>query len=620
MVDKRICPSWHSLQEDISLLVDFPGQAAPLLLTEPHAILSTHRPDQVVALLQQAEFWAKEGAWVGGWIGYEAASAFDLPVHLEEKGLPVPLLWLARFDGCQPVIYPHPDALPVPRAGDSIAWTPKVSSGRHEADLRTIQAYIQAGESYQVNYTLSADLKQSMSLAMLFLRLQPQHRFPYAVWLNTGDALIASFSPELLIERGQDRLTTAPIKGTRPRMAACDLDNEARLQLLASEKDGAEHVMIVDMARNDLGKICAVGSVQVPHLMACRSFSTVHHLESRVIGTLRHGLGLPEVMAALFPAASITGAPKKRTMEVIRQLEKRPRGFYTGSLGVIRPGGDFTFNVAIRTVTWKRGDPGAEIGLGGGIVADSIPREEWAEIGDKGAFLCQVPEPFGLIETFLVDERGAVRGLAGHLDRWQRSAYQLGFPMDRGRQAAFVVRTVRRMREEKHPFPRILRVVLGRDGRSTYRHRPYVSPPETLNILLSPHPVDRWDDLLRHKTTRRDCFDQAFELAQRQGYEDSLFVNTLGRVTEGAIRAILVKDQGRWFAPPLCDGALASLWRQGQMERLQATEKSLTLADLRKVEEIRMGNAVQGGRRVATIWQPSGDLIYRASASRTQRA
>jgi para-aminobenzoate synthetase / 4-amino-4-deoxychorismate lyase len=584
------------------MLTDFPGQDGPLLLAQPKEILTTSNPEEIPELLQQAELLAKAGGWIGGFLSYEAAAAFALPVVKETTW---PRLWFARFAHAQPVVFPHPAML-----GDLDNCSAKlqISQTRYRRDLDKILGYIRAGDSYQVNHTLTANLEHKIDLATLFLRLQPQHRFPYAAWLNTGEGLIASFSPELLLHRQDNSLVSAPIKGTRPRSADQEEDWAVGEELQHSKKDRAEHVMIVDMARNDLGRVCSVGSIQVPHLFEHRCFSTVHHLESRVQGELLPGLGLDAVMAAMFPAASITGAPKRRTMEIIQEMEGRERGVYTGSIGVIRPGGDCTFNVAIRTVTQNRLAGENCLGLGGGIIADSDPGQEWIEIADKGAFLSKIPEPFGLIETFLLDKNGDIDNLAAHLSRLGRSARRLGFNCDLIAIKSRVAAEVATLAEEKL-LPRILRLELALDGRVAFSHRPFVTPPATLKIMLAPNRLDRLDPLLQHKTTRRANFDHGFQSAKKAGYDDVLFLNNLGMVTEGAIRAILCSFAGRWYAPPVVDGLLPSIWRAKQIAQRQAQEKSLTLDDLSKADEIIMGNAVQGGRSVAELWSGSNKII-----------
>ncbi|MBF0342520.1 MAG: anthranilate synthase component I family protein, partial [Magnetococcales bacterium] len=367
------------LREGICLVVDFPELGTPLLFRNPARLLEARRPEQVLPVIREAEAAARAGLWVGGFLAYEAAAAFDLPVCAPPAGTDPPLAWFALF-AAPPVAALYP-ASPSP-APFLTPPLPGISRERFEDDLAVIAERIRAGESYQVNYTLEARLPEVADPAELFLLLQQRHRFPRAMWIQGEGWCVASFSPEGFLERRGATLVTAPIKGTRPRSGEPSRDRRLARELELSEKDQAEHIMIVDMARNDLGRICCPGSVGVESLAARRSFSTVHHLETRVTGKLRPGVDLAEILAAMFPPASITGAPKRRTMEIIRALEQRPRGVYTGVMGLLTPDDTCWLNVAIRTVV-QSGQEKCRIGLGGGVVADSLPKAEWNEVADK---------------------------------------------------------------------------------------------------------------------------------------------------------------------------------------------------------------------------------------------
>ena len=399
----------------------------------------------------------------------------------------------------------------------------------------------------------------------------------------------------MLLTKTNNNITTAPIKGTQPRHHNYEQDNQAGELLKNSQKDQAEHLMIVDMARNDLGKICKIGSIKVPSLFEHRRFSTVHHLESQIQGKLAPNNDLNTVMAAMFPAASITGAPKLRTMEIIKELEQHNRDIYTGSIGLIKPDGNYTFNVAIRTITQNLLNI-TTMGIGGGIVADSQPDQEWNEIKDKSAFLTNIPQPFGLIETLLLTTKGKIKFQKKHLHRLQRSAHRLGFVCKSKKINKQLTKYAAALTQNK-TNPCILRLQLELNGKTTLSNRPFIQSPATLKIKINPEPVDRMDQLSTHKTTRRSHFDHPLQAAKAEGFHDVLFINNLGHITEGAIRAIMLRIAGRWYAPPITDGLLPSIWREQMIKKLQAKEKSLTLTDLEQAEEILMGNSVQGGRR-----------------------
>lgn len=589
------------LWQDTGLWVDFAGLGGPLYLHKPLRIHSTCRSSRVAEVLCLAEKEALAGHWVAGFLSFEAAAAFELPSHAGHASDTWPLAWFAVFSQVDAAVFP-PLSAPVVSA-----LQPEISQERYQRDIQTILTHIGAGDTYQVNYTLTARLLAHVDPATLFLAVQAAHRHPYAAWVRFDRGAAASFSPELFLQRQGDRLLTAPIKGTCARLA--DLSSDAALgdALENSTKDRAEHLMIVDMARNDLGKVCLTGSIRVDRLFERRVFPTVQHLETRVWGRQQPGLALDKIMAALFPAASITGAPKRRTMEIIRALEKRPRGLYTGSIGVLQPGGDFIFNVAIRTVLWHGQEEG-RIGLGGGIVADSNSTREWAEITEKGRFLQEPPAPFQLIETFLLDQEGHLPFLEQHMDRLADSARCLGFVCNKEKIAS-AVREQAALWHKAGMGVRIVRLLLALSGTFSLQTRPCSPFPKTLKIGIAEQRVDRFDRLLRHKTTRRHVFDQALARAKEAGEEDALFFNNLGRVTEGTIRAILVRLGERWYVPPLEDGLLASTWRARMIKRLHAHEHCLTLEDLCKADEVVMGNAVQGGAQVVRLSDASGQVL-----------
>ena len=574
--------------------------SGPLFLNNPVQIFVAHYYSEVPLVLRQAELAARGGGWVAGFVTYEASGGVGMPVLPGLEGHP--LVWMAVFSGAYRGIWDSDLVLNDGKGGEICGLG--VDFVRYREDLQAILGAIGRGETYQVNHTVAATVG-GCDPGGLFLQLQCLHRFPYGCWLNFGAGRVASFSPELFVHVCGDAVTTAPIKGTRPRVHGVMADERMAVELETSVKDRAEHVMIVDMARNDLGRICAVGTVRGEYLYERRSFSTIHHLETRVRGRLRGGVGLGEVMEAMFPAASITGAPKWRAMEIIREREGRPRGIYTGSLGLLAPGERrWVFNVAIRTVTWWGGEMG-RMGLGGGIVADSEVAAEWRELADKGRFLGQFPKPFGLIETCLVDGEGKIPELRWHMERLARSAVALGFPLN----GVAIQEELERRALACCRRPRVLRLVLDMGGGMTMTERDFVVPSEVFKVCLAPVRLDRLDFTLRHKTTRREIFDTCLAQARAGGFDDCIFVNNVGHVTEGAIRGIAVRLGDGWVVPPLADGLLSSLWRGKFMRHHKVREQSLGVEDLVGALEIRMGNAVSGEVVVARLADESGQMI-----------
>ncbi|MBF0136781.1 MAG: chorismate-binding protein [Magnetococcus sp. DMHC-1] len=597
------------LRDGVCFLADFAELGRPFFFQNPRFTLVAWCPTEVPSVLDAAEQAARDGYWVGGFLAYEAAAAFGLPVHTPEPGLP--LAWFAAFEHPLAVVLPPPTS---GWAGDPV---PQIARDRFQQDLTAIHDWILAGDTYQVNYTLPARIPHAEDLATVFLHVHLAHRHPYAAWLHLPgtegkpDWSVASFSPELFLERRGETLVSAPIKGTRPRSRSGLVDSNRARELQKSAKDQAEHIMIVDMVRNDLGRICQTGSVTAPHLFEWRAFSSVHHLETRIMGqVVPAARRAAHIMAAMFPAASITGAPKQRTMEIIRTLENRPRGLYTGAMGLFQPGGDFLFNVTIRTVV-QQDQAAPMMGLGGGVVADSNPAAEWSEMANKGHFLCgSADPPLGLIETMRVEENGTIPRLPQHLARLLASAQTLGIPLDM-EAASHALHREATILAQTGLVPRVLRLELRSNGTLKTTQRRLSPTPAALQIRLSGQRVDRLNRLNRHKTTRREHLDTALRQARWSGFDDALFLNNLDQVTEGAMRGILVRLAGRWYAPPVADGLLPSIWREQEMRNLAATERTLTLDLLCQAEVIRMGNAVQDGRPVAHLADPTGRTLWR---------
>ena len=583
------------------------------MLRRPTKIYTVTDPADLVGILNAVAEAAQQGQWVGGFLSYTAACAFGLPVQQPPRITEhLPLAWFAVFTHVERC------SLPAPLSIQPLPLLPQMSQAMYADRLATIHHALLTGESYQVNFTLSALLPEEIDLAQLFLAKQSSHRPPYGLWLNTGALEIASFSPELFFhwQVASGQITTAPIKGTRPRYPDPERDDTSGKELETSIKDRAEHIMIVDMARNDLGRICRIGSIKVPHLLERRQFSTLHHLESRVCGIVKPGVTLAEVFAALFPAASVTGAPKYRTMALIRELESQPRGIYTGAIGVICPGGEAIFNVAIRTVVrQKQTDRDrCHIGLGGGIVADSNAADEWREIATKGKFLHTLPvdhdaTPVELLETMRMEADGTTPDRSDHLARMAGSAHHLGFNccLDRINQA---IETSIASLLGTNSHPCILRIVLSADGTCRIDSRPLPPPAaHPLRVRLARFVVDRLDRWIRHKTTRRRFLDHALQAARADGFDEVLLGNNLGYLTEGTIRAFIVEQHGQWFTPPLQDGLLPSLWRAQMMQRYPVQEKSLTCADLRQATAVWMGNSIRGTQSVGAIYTADGVLL-----------
>ena len=486
-----------------------------------------------------------------------------------------------------------------------------VSEAEFTEAIERIRAYIEAGDTYQVNYTYRLRFRAFGSVFDLYRKLRQRQPVPYGALIGLSDGqAVLSLSPELFVRHQSGQLTARPMKGT----AAASPDfqqNDASASALASDpKNRAENLMIVDLLRNDLGRVAKVGSVQVPRMFEVTRFASVLQMTSTVRAQLRNDVGLSEIFTALYPCGSITGAPKHRTMQIIRELEPAPRGYYTGAIGWFgapagRTIGDFCLSVPIRTLVLQApaedGLRAGEMGVGAGIVYDSEPGEEYAECQLKARFLTGLRHDFELFETMHATREHGCRHLDRHLHRLRSSAAFFGFAFDQ-------VRIEETLRDACSNFtagvPHRMRLALDADGNCILQQAPLSPMAEPVRLLLAPHPAEVDPLFLQHKTTVRAEYDNAWRAAESQGAFDTLFCNRQGEVTEGARSSLFVKLDGRWFTPPLTAGLLPGVMRSVLLDDLQwrATERRLTLDDLRAAEEIIACNSLRGAMRAQIVW------------------
>jgi para-aminobenzoate synthetase/4-amino-4-deoxychorismate lyase len=527
--------------------------------------------------------------------------------------------WLAAKEGC--------DAASV--AGISNLQA-SVNQQRFEDDVARIHALIRSGDTYQVNYTLRMVGSQYGSPVGLYRRLRTMQPVAFgALALLPPDSVetngltrgegpwVLSCSPELFVRNSVNQLTTRPMKGTAARLAdkAQDL---ARAQWLAHDaKNRAENVMIVDLLRNDLGRIAETGSVQVPQLFQVETYNTVHQMTSTVTATLRAGVGIPEVLRALFPCGSITGAPKLHTMDLIADLERNPRGLYCGAIGWLdaptpqSAAGDFCLSVAIRTMVLGAEHAGrrpAVLGVGNGIVLDSQAAEEFAEVRAKLRYLTAMDPGFTLFETMRVSG-GRLRHRKQHLQRLRASAQALGFAFDEAAvDAALAAQLLNLLANQTYR----LRLDLSQSGRIGLQTSPLEAlAPGPVWLLLSANPVPATEAVLsNHKTSLRHCYDAAIRQAIAHRAFDMVFLNAKAEVCEGARSSIFVKIKGRWYTPPLASGVLAGVMRQRLLQRFpQIIECVLRLDDVRAAEDMVVCSALRGLQRAQWLKDAHGALL-----------
>ena len=570
-------------------------------LRDPRSVKVARALDEVIPLLRDAEMAQKRGAWVALAISYDAAPAFDraLDVH-RDAGFP--LVWCGIFDAAE--------SAAAARRGDSEShlasgfassrlrgrfeispFEPALAAGEYLRALEAIKDYIAAGDTYQVNYTFPLRGRVSGDLFACFDTVARSQGAGYSAYLDIGSHRLLSFSPELFFRRDGRILTTKPMKGTARRGRWLAEDDVRADRLAVSAKDRAENVMIVDLLRNDLGRIAEVGSVEVPALFAVECFNRVLQMTSTVTATQRGDADLVDVLSALFPCGSVTGAPKIRSMQIIRELEPHPRGIYTGAIGLLSPGGDVAFNVAIRTLSVEAATGRATLGVGGGITWESTVTGEYEESLLKAAFLTERWPEFSLLETLaLID--GAYVLLERHVARAAASAKYFGFRFSDGE-----VRKALGGVAEAHSSGK-WRVRLLIDPAGNAQAEAELLTPnreQPLSVRLHPHPIDDADPLLYHKISARGRYDAA--LAECQPCDDVVFVNTRGEVTESSIANIVVPSEGKNWTPPREAGLLAGTFREELLARGELLERSITVEELERVRGFWLVNSVRGWMR-----------------------
>ena len=593
-------------------------------LDAPRAVHVATRLEEVVPVVAEADRAAARGQWAAVMIAYEAAAAFEpamaRAVRADAADAAVPLAWVAVFDDAAvhrrpPPLLPHPEvhaAARVPAAAMAPApWTPSLTREAFGSALQRVAAFIGAGDSYQVNYTFAlaregAGPIEPGDLDAWLDALCTAHAAGYGARLDLGDVVVLSASPELFVERQGDRLTARPMKGTAQRGRWLEEDIARRDALVASEKARAENVMIVDLLRNDLGRLAVTGSVQVPALFTAEPYPTVWQLTSTIEARLPEraagapAAGVVDLMRALFPCGSVTGAPKIRTMEIIAALEAGPRGVYTGAIGLVRPGGDAVFSVAIRTLVVGRETGDAVLGIGAGIVADSKADDEYDECLLKGAFVGARPLPgapavvrvppaaqrdFELIETVRVDS-GAWQHLIDHLDRMGASARYFGFRWDRSA-------VERAVREAPTPFgPSRGRIRLLPDGHAAVEVLPFAPFGPIRRVALARTQVDPNDPFLCHKTTRREAYTRA--QATRPDVDDVILWNTRGEITESTIANVVAEIGGERWTPPRTCGLLPGVARGRLIDAGAIRERTIGVSELKIATRIWLVSALRG--------------------------
>jgi para-aminobenzoate synthetase/4-amino-4-deoxychorismate lyase len=566
----------------------------------PLEVCETFDPGRVRSTLARVEELTLGGLHAVGFVAYEASSGFDSALATRAPVPDLPLVWFAVYHERRASDAPISAIRPSAGVGWTGEWRPRIGEDEHRRRVEAVRHHIERGETYQVNLTFSFDLEGVAGSQALFSELLARQSVPHAAYLESERWAVCSASPELFFRRDGDRLVTRPMKGTAPRAPGVAEDRRHRQALAASVKDRAENLMIVDMLRNDLGRIADPGSVSVRDLYRIEPYATVWQMTSTVEAT--SSASLVEIFGALFPCASITGAPKASSMGIISQLETSPRGIYTGALGWVGPDRQAEFNVAIRTAVVDRRDGSATYGVGGGIVWDSDPAGEYHEALSKGATLTVPPlPPFQLLESLLWRPGKGYWLLSRHLHRLLASAEYFAWSAP----CAITLRD--RLEKLATSLPRYrhkVRLLLDREGTVVLESQVIPrrsSGPCRLGLAPRPEAID--PRLLFHKTTER-VLDVVWERAdgsprEDSGYDDILMWDEDGNLTESTRANLVVQLEGKRYTPTLRHGLLPGVLRQHLLDRKEIVEASLRVDDLTRAEGLWLINSVRG-------WIPAG--------------
>jgi len=553
-----------------------------LLFERPLRILKASETAEVLPLLKEVEQAVAEGRHAAGFVSYEAAPAFD-PAFRVRPNSDFPLAWFGLYETPTVVELPANDDDPLPPE-----WTPSWDEGTFTAKVASIREAIAHGETYQINCTFPLRTDFSDDVFSFFIRFVRHQGASCAAYIDTGRFVVASASPELFFELEGGRLACRPMKGTIPRAPSWKEDAARRETLRTSQKDRAENVMILDMVRNDLGRLG--GPVEVADLFVMEKYPTVWQMTSTAI--TRTDAPLSAIFEALFPCASITGAPKVRTMEIIADIESTPRGIYTGAIGYAAPGGRARFGVAIRTALLDHEKKTGEYGVGAGITWESGPSLEYRECLAKGRILQRPLPDFEIIETLLWTPADGYSLIDEHLARMARSADYFDVPFD-GDEARRVLET---FAKSLSPVPHKVRLLLALDG--TLRREgaplPEAASQSILKVVFAKSPVDATDPFLYHKTTRRTLYEEARIEAPEA--DETILWNDRQEVTEACNANLVVELGGKRITPPVECGLLAGTLRERLLREGDVVEGVVRLDDLRKAQKIWLINSVRGWR------------------------
>ena len=589
------------------------------IFLEPSARIECYSLDEVTGCLKELEYAVKQGLYVAGFMSYELGYAFE-EICSTGFSFSGPLMWFGVYE--EPLIYNHRSKIfemgeeralrivenvkdlqyhPTVR---EIASSPSINEKEFHRALLQIKKNIRDGNTYQVNFSFKLKFPWEHCRTDLYCQLRNSQRVAYAALIRQGSNTILSFSPELFFRLQKNKMTLRPMKGTASRGRNFDEDKKNRLDLLSSAKDRAENLMIVDLLRNDVGRIAKVGSVKVPKYYEVEKYETVYQATSVIEAKLNPGCSLPEIISSVFPSGSITGAPKIRTMEIIQELEREPRGVYTGCIGFFSPNQESVFNVAIRTVVLD-GEKGlAEMGVGSGVTNDSDIAAEHRECFAKARFLGGGLNDFELVETLKWDCSGGWFLLEKHLNRLKCSAVHFGFFLDLKEIRSSLRNYEKELRNSSERIDVFrVRIIVCKTGKFRISHDKVPPADHVERAAIAVQRIDPENRFLYHKTSNREVYNRAVRIADEIGLFDIVFLNEKGEVAEGARSNVIIRKGSQYFTPPINCGLLPGLFREFLLESqdMHLQERVLYSKDVFCADEVFLCNSVRGLQKVEIV-------------------
>ncbi|MBE0571325.1 MAG: aminodeoxychorismate synthase component I [Ignavibacteriaceae bacterium] len=472
-------------------------------------------------------------------------------------------------------------------------------------DIKKIKRHIKEGDTYQVNYTVKGKFNFSGSRSSFFQQLLFNQSAKYSAFINNDEQFITSLSPELFFHQKDREIISHPMKGTIRRGHNHSLDRIAETELKSGEKNRAENVMIVDLIRNDFGRICRYGSVKVPEIFQIEKYESLFQMVSEVEGKLRKKIKMLEILQNIFPCGSVTGAPKIRTMEIINEIEKEKRGIYTGSIGLVTPE-ELKMNVAIRTITINKNSGNGIMGLGSGIVWDSNPQSEYEEVLLKSKFLTEPLDYFEIFETMRY-ENGEIKLLDQHLARIKSAADYFLFKFNEKKIRKQLIKSVEDIDKQK---PKKIKLSLTKWGKIKVDLSDIPKSAKNIFAILSQSKIDSTDKFRHFKTTNRKLYDDEYSQYNSKGFYEVLYLNEKDEIAEGSRTNIFLRKGNAWFTPHLDSGALPGIYRNCFIKsNFNVIEKNITVKDLIEADELLLANALRGEVKVNKLFINSDEYI-----------